>query len=487
VSFLQQEGGKVKMASDDTLDKRPDQLDQEIDSKVDSLFTEEEGAQPEQAAPASEKDHLKGLKEHFLALEWEIDPGTLDKILLEVKRLRAHYSEGPLALLLGWMEQVAERIRAQGSEVDQDTMKLFHRMRDGFLSLAEDPAQDSEPIVNPLREEVERLFGPVEEEEPTITLETAAGEEELLFEELDRIMEETPAAEGEPLAEEAGVSEIAGERGEIPVALQETVEDEMVEVSESVEDTALEAAEEFSWEEEAEIDVVEEPASEVVRETPDQDIEVDEVETIRAALAEGGGELQRLVEAFQGPDGPMGMTSIFEDAGARMRQFAESLQSTVVSLQRQIQTLQTIEYAPKPREAEPSREPDLGREEILFVSVSNRIFGIPLESVQGIFRVPSDAVPQVLNKNDITLKGKAVPIVPLWRKIGLGKELYTFPKEEKRILLISTGKGELGLLVDRVLAREDIALKPVKDEDRVLFKGLVSVEKWAFVVDPEAL
>jgi len=130
---------------------------------------------------------------------------------------------------------------------------------------------------------------------------------------------------------------------------------------------------------------------------------------------------------------------------------------------------------------------ELSREEVLFVSTSNRIFAIPMASVKGIFRVPAKAVSQIIKMTEINLKGKRPPLVPLWRKLGLGKDIHLFPGEEKRIILVSSRSGELALLVDRILAQQEVAIKSMEDEEHTLFKGLVTIEKWAFIVDPKAL
>jgi chemotaxis signal transduction protein len=527
------------MASDDKLDKELGQLDEEIDAKVDSLFVEDDD-RVQQATGSADEDPLKGLKEHFLALEWEIGEETLEKISQEIGALRPRYSEGPLDTLLGWMEQVAESIRAQGSELDQKVMGLFHRIKDGFLRIAEDPTQDAAPVLDPLREEMERLYGPTEEEEPTITLETAAGEEELLFEELDRIMDETPEPEEELVLDDS-VLELHEESEKRPAALEETVEEEKIEFPREVEveDTAVESAEEFAWEgapeekvfaeseaEEVSVLAAEETVEEEKIEFPrevevgDTAVESDEefareaapeekvfaeseaeevsapaateagvndLERIRISLAECGKKLEGLIESFRGADGPMSMTALLENMEQRMQSFAESMQGVIASLQQQIKALDGIDMVARPSQPEAVAKPESNLEQILLVSVASRIFGIPLASVLGIFRVPGHAVSHVVKMAEIRLRGKAVSLIPLWRKLGLGKDLYTFPTEEKCVLLVRCGSGELALLVDRVLAKEELPLKPLKGKEHALFKGVVTAEKWAFVVELENL
>lgn len=459
------------MATDDTLDRELSRLEAEIDAKVDSLFVEtEEGGG---AGPAKEEDPWRGLREHFLALEWEIDPGTLQKVSEEVRRLRAMFPDGALSTLLGWMDRLTERIQALGADLDQPVMKAFHRVKDGLMGVIDDPSRDPRGVVESLKVDVERVLAG-EEEAPTITLEAIEEEEGLLFEEFDRAVEEALTPE-----------EAVVERPAVPP--EETApEVEVREVEEALElpEGEVRAGEpEIAMAEAAEEQVVAVPQEAPAVELPGA--EVSDLDQVKASMAQAGEEFQRLVDGLQGAGDPLGLNALFQETLRRVQELSQGLGRMVAVLRGRIEALQRLELVPPT--PEPVPEPEVPKEEVLFVSVSNRIFGIPLTCVRGIFRVPSKAVSQVVQMNEVSLRGRVVPLVSLWRKLGLGRALYTFPKEEKRVLLVSSGTGEMGLLVDRVLARERVEIRPTEGEERSLFRGVATIEKGAFVVDMEAM
>jgi chemotaxis protein histidine kinase CheA len=471
------------MARDDALDKEFDQLEQEIEAKVDSLFVEVDAEGDE--GLSVEEDPWKGLKEHFLTLEWEIDRSVLEKIGQEVRTLKTRFPDGPIHTLLGWMGQVADKIRDEGAEASQDIVAVLHETKEGLLKLGGDPFQDPDPILIPLRERVEKVLRG-EEEAPTITLEALGRGDELLFEDLDRTVEEVLQEEGEPLTEaEETVQEGAGAP---PLGILDTGAGEA----------------EFGWTDEEEPAAIAPaataraasagveapaasppPAAATAAEPADMGAEPGDLDRIKEGLAAAGREIQGLLDGLQGPSDPLGITRALELVQQGVQSFSSSLTQMVFGLQEQIRALASLDLAPKL--PDPVVLPEPPRQEILFVSVSNRIFGIPLDAVQGIFRVPSKAVPHVVQMNEVGLRGDTVPLISLWKKLGLGRALYTFPKEEKRVLLVHAGTGPVALLVDQVLARQSVALKPMEGEVRPLFKGLVTVEKNAFVVDVDAL
>lgn len=494
------------MPRDDDLDKEFSELEEEIEAKVDSLFIE--GELEEEAVPSAEEDPWKELKEYFLTLEWEIDLEVLDKISDEVKKLQARYSDHPLSVVLGWMDQMTQRIRAKGTDVDQESMKVFHQLKDGLLQLADDPLQDPGPIVDPLREQVLQFLEEEEEEAPTITIEAAEGEEDQLFAELDRAVDEALRMdEVEPAVEEEAPPEAPLPAEEEPAMLQKTVIEEGVDQLAEATETVVAGAEEMTWAQETqveppELDHLQEEAPEVgveeeevveVEEAPpavaveEEVAEISDLEQIRVTLTDAVRELQSTLEDFRDAEDPFGLAAFHEGVRERLRQFSESTLGVMGSLQEGIRALEGVDLAPALPEQEPAAEPEIEHEEVLFVSVSNRVFGIPLACVRGIFRVPGEAAARLIDEQEVSLKGKTVPLVPLWRKLGLARALYTFPKEEKRIVLVSSAKEETGLLVDQILAQQDAALNPVEDAQRALFKGRATVEKAAFVVDIEAL
>ena len=431
------------MARDDTLDKEFTELEREIDAKVDSLFVEMEEAGPSQ----EQEDPWKRLKELFLTLEWEIEESTLLKICAEAEHLQSRFPEGALGTLLGWVAGASRRICGQGAEVDQEGTQLLSDLKDALFKVAEDPFGDPGPVLQPLRARVERFLVGEVEEAPTVTLE-AVGGEDLFTQEMERGVEEEEIRPQERLLwrEEA----LSAPAHSLASAQEAVVE-----------------------------------AEQVGEGAPDVE-PLEQIDRVKAALEECGRRLEGVLTELSDED-PLGVRSAFQTMAQRLADMARSLESVAGSLREQIQTLFSLDLAPRQPEPEPPPEPEGALEEVLFVSVSNRVFGIPLATVRGVFKVPARSVPQVVQLNEITLRDRTVPLVSLWKKLGLGRALYTFPKEEKRILLVASGSGEVGLLVDQVLARQEILVRPAQEEQGAFFKGIVSVEKSALVVDIEAL
>lgn len=443
------------MARDDILDKELSELEKEIEAKVDSLFVEIEAGGG--GAPAGEEEPWKRLKELFLTLEWEIEESTLLKICAEAEHLQSRFPEGVVGTLLGWIGSAAGKIRAQGEDVGQEGVQLLMDLKNALFQAVEDPFGDPGPLLGELRPRVERLLVGVEEEAPTITLE-AAGSEEFLSLELERAVDETLGTEQEPAIEPAAAPEGA-------LAWAETPHYEVpVEVEEALTETPG----------------PEPPALKAEAEPSDQ------IDQVKEAISDCGRSLEQVVKQLSEKD-PLGLGSALQQAGQRLQEMAGALEKVLASLREQLQTLWSLDLVVRPPEPEAPPEPQGVKEEVLFVSVSNRVFGIPMASVRGVFRVPARSVPQVLQLSEITLKENTVPLVSLWKKLGLGRALYTFPKEEKRILLVGSGNGAVGILVDQVLARQEVLVRPVEEDQRALFKGIVSVEKNALVVDIDAL
>ncbi len=415
------------MARDDLLDKELSELEKEIEEKVDSLFVE-----MEEGALAAEDDPWKYLKELFLTLEWEIDENTLGKIASEAEALQERFPEGATGTLLGWIAQMARKVADDVASVDQRDAQLLMDLKDALFQVVEDPFKDASGLLEGLRPRMERSLVGVEEEAPTITLESALGGE----------MEKEPWTQGleAPLKEE-----------EVP----------------PVEEAPLKAVEGI-------------PEGERVQTLEEQ------VERIKQSISECAKRFNLLASHLSQED-PLGLKAAFETLSSNLKGLAQSLAEATSALGEQVEALLSLELIPKPKEPESPPEAQARLEEILFVSVSNRIFGIPMESVRGVFRVPYRAVPEVLKLSEVTLRDKKVPLVSLWQKMGVGRALFTLPREEKRILLVDSQRGEVGVLVDRVIARKETVVRPVEEAQLPIVRGAVTVEKTAYVLDCGAL
>jgi chemotaxis protein histidine kinase CheA len=484
------------MAQDNGRRENHGHLDEEIDAKVDSLFVEGE----EQREGGVEDDPWKQLKEHFLTLEWEIDMDVLDKISQEVRVLRNRHSDGPLFTMLGWMDQTVDKIRETGSDVDQDAMKVFLELKDGLLRLAEEPFQDPAPILDPLREKVSSFIEGEEEEIPTITIEEPDEEEEQIFAELDRAVDEAFLMEGdEAFAMEETQMEMPLDGEDESELYKETVVEEGFPRHDDVDETVLLGAEKTPWtkDEAAPAEPYQSEETVMADRTSDVgDVEMpvtdtasvtDEFEEIRASLSESAKDLHNRLENFGRGGDPFGLESFSKEISHKILEFSKSIQDAVRLLEERIEVLNRLDLAPPaPAAPEPEDEPVVEREDVLFVSVSDRVIGLPMPSVRGIFRVPSAAMGRIDQSNEVILKGRTVPLVPLRKTLGLAKALYAFPKTEGRVIMVDSPEGDVGLLVDQVLARQDVVLQ-LEDEPKPMFKGRVTVEKAAYVVDIGAL
>lgn len=419
------------MGRDDALDKELSQLEKEIEAKVDSLFVE-----MEEGALSGEEDPWRHLKELFLTLEWEIDEATLGKISLEARALQEKFPEGGLGTLLGWISEVARKIQGQLGDAEQGAIQLLLDLKEALFSLVEDPFQDPGPILTPLRARMERFLVGAEEEAPTVTLEKAL-EEGIATEEIEIALEEDLTEEPIPSVEL---------KSEQPV----------------VEGKAIT------------LEIQEPPGPE------------ERVLNIKHAFQECGRKLDEVVSYFQGGD-PLGLNQLLSGLQGRIQEFARTLEERVSFLREQIQTLESLDLVPRPPEPQTEPKVEVCKEEVLFFAVSNKVFAIPMGSVLGVFRVPYQLVPQIAKASEVTLRDRQFPLVSIWEKLGVGRAIFTFPGEEKRILLVHSDNGEVGVLVDRILARKEVAVNPVEDAPSPLVIGAVTIEKSAYLVDLKSI
>jgi len=467
------------MARDDQIDKELHQLEEEIEAKVDSLFVEMEGALEEKEG--SEEDPWKDLREYFYTLEWEIDAETLEKIASEVARLKTRFLEGPFAELLDWLAQVTERIRARASDVDQESMKVFHEIKEGLLKLVDDPKMDPTSILDPLRERVTAYLEALEEA-PTITVDLAQ-EEEIFMEELDRAVDDAIREYEEPGTVERETPAPAFEGPSLEAGLEETTVQEESDLRvETEETTGVDQPQEPV---QPTPPPLEEPFEGPGIEGPEvASAEEDPLSQARGTMKEGMDRIEAAVREFQELQDPLGLESAIKEAGQKLRSLVDTLLEGLDAIRWGLTSLQDVQIAPP---SEPQEEPEgPAEQDLLFVSVSNRILGIPMDRVRGVYRVPSRVSAQIRRWPTANLAGRVVPLVPLGRKLGLEKLLELAPKQEKRIILVQKDSEEVGLLVDRVVARQVVPMEIGKGESPPIL-GRVRMEKEASVLNVDAL
>jgi two-component system chemotaxis sensor kinase CheA len=95
----------------------------------------------------------------------------------------------------------------------------------------------------------------------------------------------------------------------------------------------------------------------------------------------------------------------------------------------------------------------------LMVKVSGETFAIPLDAVSETTKIEAERLTDVNNRKAVTLRGEVLGIVSLHELLDL-----TPPEEEPEILstvVIVDNERRLGLVVDRLLERQEIVIKPL--------------------------
>lgn len=96
--------------------------------------------------------------------------------------------------------------------------------------------------------------------------------------------------------------------------------------------------------------------------------------------------------------------------------------------------------------------------EALLVEVGNNTYAIPLDAVSETTKIDSSKIYEVNRRKTTTLRGEVVGLVELGDVLGItngsGEERDTLP-----LVIISVNERKLGLIVDRLLHRQEIVIK----------------------------
>jgi len=94
----------------------------------------------------------------------------------------------------------------------------------------------------------------------------------------------------------------------------------------------------------------------------------------------------------------------------------------------------------------------------LMVTINGETFAIPLDAVSETTKIETRKFTEVNNRKAVTLRGEVLGIVEL-------RELLQMPSAEEReivpIVVIHDQERRLGLVVDRLLERQEIVIKPL--------------------------
>ena len=96
--------------------------------------------------------------------------------------------------------------------------------------------------------------------------------------------------------------------------------------------------------------------------------------------------------------------------------------------------------------------------QVLLVRIGKGIFAFPLEAVIEIVKINKSEIYAVDGNETIKLRDHALGIISLDKTIGIHSTAKN-DSDERRIVVISDGKEQVGILVDTLLGEEDIVAK----------------------------
>lgn len=97
--------------------------------------------------------------------------------------------------------------------------------------------------------------------------------------------------------------------------------------------------------------------------------------------------------------------------------------------------------------------------QVLLVKLGEDIFAFPLEAVLEIVKVQEGDIYSVDGNETIRLRDHVLGLVRLQKTIGICEKETATHKPGKRIVVISNGSEEVGVIVDSLLGEEDIVVK----------------------------
>jgi two-component system chemotaxis sensor kinase CheA len=96
----------------------------------------------------------------------------------------------------------------------------------------------------------------------------------------------------------------------------------------------------------------------------------------------------------------------------------------------------------------------------LMVNVSGEMYAIPLDAVSETTKIESARLTDMKGRKAVTLRGEVLGIVELSEMLALPKSYDELP-EVLSVVVIHDNERRLGLVVDRLLERQEIVIKPL--------------------------
>ena len=95
----------------------------------------------------------------------------------------------------------------------------------------------------------------------------------------------------------------------------------------------------------------------------------------------------------------------------------------------------------------------------LMVNVDKEMFAIPLDAVSETTKIEASRLTDVKGRKAVTLRGEVLGIVSLAELLGLPSHMGE--QEMLSVVVIQDGERRLGLVVDRLLERQEVVIKPL--------------------------
>jgi two-component system chemotaxis sensor kinase CheA len=95
----------------------------------------------------------------------------------------------------------------------------------------------------------------------------------------------------------------------------------------------------------------------------------------------------------------------------------------------------------------------------LMVTVAGATYAIPLDAVSETTKIEAERLTEVNNRKAVTLRGEVLGIVDLNEVIGMQADEDT--RELLPIVVVQDNDRRLGLVVERLLERQEIVIKPL--------------------------
>jgi hypothetical protein len=178
-----------------------------------------------------------------------------------------------------------------------------------------------------------------------------------------------------------------------------------------------------------------------------------DLERDRMRLCEGENRLGRALRQFRGmkeelifDDGMMGLSDELEKIQGYLRTCFRGLGDISGQFQREVFGQRLY-----------------GVERVLLVETQNRVFGIPSDSVIKSYTLTDGYTKNIASQNSITLRGKRIPLVKLYEVFNLA---LTGAQKPQAIVLVREGDHIIAVVVDRVLRNKSLFVKTAEQEKK---------------------